>query len=359
MNGRTVYILGAGCSAKYGYPLAADFLGALKKYFQELENRSNCERLKQCVTNTIALLGTYGTPTIDRLARRIEEECQRQKHPLSIIDAAKSMGLDQAALGKIREAKIATVAMFLEAEKQARSTDLSGYQNLLNLIFEGDRDPKVLESTTCRILNFNYDRLFEIAFMNYFSLDSNANYYGKTWLNSGLDFLHKQAYDIALDRFCFLKLHGTAAMLVAEEHGEPRYGLGASIDNAKLLIDDNYFGPPNRKDSTNPRENPEPLIVFPHEKDRAREQKTSFLYDKYIRAIWDDHAPKVVQDAEQIWVVGYSFDPNDRKSVLQLLRKSADCDIVVQNPKAEEICAELNFRYRDFASRFKPLSSPF
>lgn len=299
MNGKTVYILGAGCSANYGYPLAADFLGALKKYFQDLENRSNCDRLKQCVTNTITLLGKYGTPTIDRLARRIEDECQRQKHPLVSIDAAKRMSLDQAAWDKIREAKIATVAMFLEAEKQARSTDLSGYQNFLSIIFEGDRDPKVLESTPCRILNFNYDRLFEMAFTDYFTLDSNANYYGKTWLNSGLDFLHQQAYDIAPDRFCFLKLHGTAAMLVAEQHGEPRYGLGAPIHNANLLIEDNYFWPSNRKDSANPRENPEPLIVFPHEKDRAREQKTSFLYDKYIRAIWDEHAPKVVQDANQ------------------------------------------------------------
>ncbi len=72
-----------------------------------------------CLSKLPTHISALRTPTIDRLARRIEEECQRQKHPLSIIDAAKSTGLDQAAWGKIREAKIATVAMFLEAEKQA------------------------------------------------------------------------------------------------------------------------------------------------------------------------------------------------------------------------------------------------
>jgi hypothetical protein len=101
------------------------------------------------------------------------------------------------------------------------------------------------------------------------------------------------------------------------------------------------------------------LIVFPHEKDRAREGNTKFNFDNYIRTTWDQ-AAKVIEDAEQIWVIGYSFDPTDRKSIFELLRKNkAGCDIVIQNPEAEKICNELKLRYSDLAPRLKPLSDKF
>jgi len=124
-------------------------------------------------------------------------------------------------------------------------------------------------------------------------------------------------------------------------------------------VDDSLFWPKERKASPIPKENPEPLIVFPHEKERARESKTAFRFDNYIRGTWGQ-AAKVIEDAEQIWAIGYSFDPTDRKSILELLWKNkTSCDIVVQNPEAEKICNELKLRYSDLAPRLKPLSGVF
>ena len=219
---------------------------------------------------------------------------------------------------QILDAKIITVALFLEREGNARKTGLHGYRDFLYLIFEGNRNPSVLKATNKRVLSFNYDRLFEIAFADYFEQSSSMHLYGKAWLNSGVDFSSKQAEEVALDRFCFLKLHGTAGILVAERYGQSKYGWNSALNKADILVDDTLFWPSDRQPSPEPRENPEPLIVFPFEKDRARSDGTSFLFDNYIRAIWGHrqqpgYAERLVQEAEQIWVIGYSFDPNDRK----------------------------------------------
>jgi predicted TIM-barrel fold metal-dependent hydrolase len=73
------------------------------------------------------------------------------------------------------------------------------------------------------------------------------------------------------------------------------------------------------------------------------------------------YTENLVQAAKQIWVIGYSFDPNDRKAMIELLRKS-DCEIIIQNRTkegAEAICEELKPRYDDFAPRLKPFGKPF
>ena len=366
MKDKTIYILGAGCSVGYGYPLAREFFAVLKKYSETISQRPNCKRLKQCVTNTITLLEQYQSPTIDRLVLQIIEEIERQRQPLGCIVTRKHNELDELEQNQILDAKRATVALFLEREGKARKTGLQGYRDFLNIIFEGNRNPKVLESTTCRVLNFNYDRLFEIAFADYFKLDSNMDYYGQAWLNSGLSFLHKEAVAINHDRFCFLKLHGTAGIWIAKRYGQSMYGLNAILHNASLLVDDELFWPVNYQPSSLRSENPEPLIVFPFEKDRARTGGTSFLFDNYVRSIWGHrgrpgNAENLVQAAKQIWVIGYSFDPNDRKTMIELLRKS-DREIIIQNRTkegAEAICEELKMRYDDFARRLKPFGKPF
>lgn len=364
MKDKIVYILGAGCSVNYGYPLAKDFRVVLKEYGEVLSQKHNCERLKQCVTDTVNLMEQFQSPTIDRLVLQIVEEKERQKRPLRFIATQKHFDLDALEQRQILAAKTATVALFLEREGKARKTGLQGYRDFLNIIFEGNRNPGVLESTTCRLLSFNYDRLFEIAFAEYFRLDSNMDCYGQAWLNSSLNFLHNQAAAIDHDRFCFLKLHGTAGIWVAEQYGQSIYGLNATLHNANLLVDDALFWSANFKPSSFRRENPEPLIVFPFEKDRGRSGGTSFLFDNYIRTIWGQrgqlgNAETLVQEAEQIWVIGYSFDPNDRKAMIELLLKS-DCEIIIRNKDfADIICEELKLQYRDLAPRLKPFGKPF
>jgi hypothetical protein len=354
VKSKKVYILGAGCSVNYGYPLAKDFLDALKQYQAAVERRTNCERLKQCLANTITLMEEHSAPTIDRLVRWIEDDIARQGfHWTQGSEVAK---FEQKVEDKIRDAKIATVAVFLERETAAWQTELSSYDEFLHIIFNSNRNSDALQSTSDCVLSFNYDRLFEMAFTDYFKLGGNENCYGTKWLNAGLNFSDGKANDFTPDQFGFLKLHGTAAMQVNQRHGETRYGMNA-LRKAEWIIDDNFFWPAGRQTSTIPSENPEPLIVFPHEKDRAREGNTKFNFDNYIRTTWAQ-AAKVIEDAEQIWAIGYSFDPTDRKSIFELLRKS-NCEIVVQNPEAEKICNELKLRYSDLAPRLKPLSDTF
>jgi len=366
MKDKIVYILGAGCSANYGYPLAKDFRVVLKEYGEVLSQKHNCERLKQCVTDTVNLMKRYQSPTIDRLVLQIVEEKEHQKRPLGFIATQKHFDLDALEQRQILAAKIATVALFLEREGKARKTGLQGYRDFLNIIFEGNRNQSVLKSTTSRVLSFNYERLFELAFADFFRLNSNMDCYGQVWLNSGLNFLHGQTTAIDSDQFCFLKLHGTAGIWVAEQYGQSIYGLNPALNNANYHVDDNLFWPANRNPSSFRRENPEPLIVFPFEKDRARSGGTSFLFDNYIRTIWGHrgqpgYAENLIQAAKQIWVIGYSFDPNDRKAMIELLRKS-DCEIIVQNRTkegAEVVCEELKLRYGDFVPRLKPFGKPF
>lgn len=364
MNNNIVYILGAGCSANYGYPLAKDFCATLKGFSTTLDQRPNCERLKRCVTDTISLMEQFQSPTIDRLVLKIVEELKRQRLPLEFFATIELENLER---DQILNAKRATEAVFLELEGNARKSGLQGYRDFFNIIFEGNRNPSALESTTSRVLSFNYDRLFEIAFADYFSLDSSSDCYGRNFMNSGFDFFRRKGAAVAPGRFCFLKLHGTAGMLVAEQYGEARYGWSAALHNSNLTVDDNLFWPAGRKQSFHPKENPEPLIVFPFEKDRARSGGTTFLFDNYIRAIWGEaekpgHAEKLVQEAKQLRVIGYSFDPNDRKAMIELLRKTTDCEIIIRNKDMEaaaSVCAELGLEYPDLTRRLKPFAKPF
>jgi hypothetical protein len=231
---KTVYILGAGCSVNYGYPLAKDFLAGLKGYLDTLSQRPNCERLKQCVTNTVNLMEKYRSPTVDRLVLQIVEEIERQRQPLGFIVTKKHNELDGLESRHILEAKVATTALFLEIEAKARRTGLQGYRDFLNIIFEGNRDQNALKLTNICVLSFNYERLFEIAFVDFFRLDANTDCHSETWLNSSLNFLHRQEASVDLNRFCFLKLHGTAGIWAARQHGKSKYGLYANR-TAKLL----------------------------------------------------------------------------------------------------------------------------
>jgi hypothetical protein len=159
MNDHTIYILGAGCSVNCGYPLAKSFCGALKEYLPTLDQRPNCERLRQCVGKTVSLIERFNSPTVDRLVLRILEELDLQKRALSPCEGTKHEELEQSADCQVLDAKIATVALFLEREDNARRTGLQRYRDFLNIIFDGNRDPDVLRKSTadCEIVVQNPD----------------------------------------------------------------------------------------------------------------------------------------------------------------------------------------------------------
>jgi hypothetical protein len=349
---RSVYIIGAGCSAKH-YPLAKDFREELRKYGDALNTRPNCTQLRERIGKTVELMQKYRSTTVDRLILQIIEDCDNQRHALrtSCVTPERQQ-LDRLETDRILDAKIATAAFFLERECTI-NYGLESYRDLLNVIFGGERGVNALKSTNHAVLSFNYDRLFEIAFGQYFRLDA-WNCYGREFLNTGLDVDRPFTID-NLDRFCFLKLHGTAGTFVANQFGEPRYG------HVKVgcTINDNVFWP-SGKDTA------EPLIVFPYEKERGVDSKTSFVFDAYIRAIWQEkgYAERLIEGAQQIRVIGYSFDVNDRKMMMRLLRQS-NCPIIIQNKTkeaAEHICEKLRLDHpadTDLTHRLKPFGEEF
>ena len=363
MKDKAIYILGAGCSANYGYPIANDFLNDLKKYECVLEERVNCEHLRTIVADTISLLQLYQTPTIDRLVRRMAEEPGRIGSQSMIYDHPDNQTWrDKIAWAdeKVLNAKRVTMAMFIEREEKVRETALCGYRDFLGDLFDGNRDLNALTKTNGRVLGYNYDRLFEIAFADYFNFELGryVNCYDRELLNSGWDCWAQEGEEFASERFCFLKLHGSAAAWVYERHGKPQYKPCCVPREPDRLINDDFLWPPGRELSPNSRENPEPFIVFPHEKENVRSGWHPVCRN-YLKAI-ERQAGVLVENAREIWVVGYSFDRNDRPSLMQLLRRSStDCDINVMNPNAESIRDDLRRHYMDLGPRFKPHSKRF
>jgi len=128
MKDKIIYILGAGCSMSYGYPLAKNFRAALKVYGESLTPKPNCERLRRCITNTVSLMEEHQAPTVDRLVLQIEEELDGRKRPLAMWDAAKHSQLEKSANDQILDAKTVTVALFLDLEINARATRLHGIE---------------------------------------------------------------------------------------------------------------------------------------------------------------------------------------------------------------------------------------
>jgi hypothetical protein len=350
MKTERVYVLGAGCSASYGYPLAKDFLGELRRYGGAVSSRPNAERLRNSVWGTVALMEKHHTPTIDRLTRRLYLERDRGASGSSEAQIRENL---VSYRDQVLDAKIVTVAMFLDREANARTTGLLGYEDFLGAAFEGNRDPAALKTTPARVLSFNYDRLFEMALADYFGLGSSLDLYAEGVRNPGASRLSAE------DGFRFLKLHGTVGMRVTLKPTGPNYDVYTMLENASLVIDDDLFWRPGSKTAVNRGEHGDPLIVFPHEKEIMRERETSHVCATYLDDTWRE-AEKLVQETKQIWVVGYSFDPNDRKSMMDLLRrKTPTCDIIVQNPVAEAICNELRLRYPDLADSIRPLANPF
>jgi hypothetical protein len=202
-------ILGAGCSCQYGYPLARDTRQHLSEFAATLG--SDAVRLAQLVNETVSVfddLRAKGTPveTLDELAWQIHQLRNRSEKG------------DHA----VERAKVAVAALFLSKEAQAIQTGLPAYRSLMRRIFPstmGTDCKRALQRTPYRILTFNYDRLFELAFRQYFDVDHTESFYGPTRLNSGLRVADLESVEIDLNRFSFLKLHGSVGLYSLDWHG--------------------------------------------------------------------------------------------------------------------------------------------
>ena len=356
MSATTVYILGAGCSVKYGYPLAANFVPAFESFSRSLGG--DAQKLKQAVDETVMLMREANVQTVDELVFRIHNRA---------LDAPEHQSTQAygVRIRRILRAKIATAALFLALEQRAKAETLDSYQHLIRKIFPGSGDwQQRFRETRCHLLTFNYDRLFEMALLRIFGIDADTQLlYGEDILNSGLHHCMGDSMGFRDDRFCFLKLHGAVGMRIHEEHGQPRYypyADGAKPGEKIELNDERFFAK-----SANPLpqdRDPEPLIVFPFEKDFVRSGSPNQLaFREYIAAIWKQ-AERVVESATEIWFIGYSFAMMDRTAVINLLAHAKKCRrLVIQNQpgQAERICRMLSVEHPEIAISLVPYGSEF
>jgi hypothetical protein len=367
---KTVYILGAGCSAGQqpagaGFPLACEFVSALDKFGQERLLGNGCQELKALVVDTVKLLRQEKVQTLDALVARLGAEARDTSNRLTNQERRQR---DVQVLNS----KIATAALFLDLETKAKEAGLPRYDNFLSELFGNSVNwAEASRKAHCNVLTFNYDRLFEMAFLSRFRSDAGQYpLYGKSILNSGLDFEQGTSIDFDASRFLFLKLHGSAGIRARNENSRncpdpciyPCYD-GLPGGDGKPINDERFFA---HRHNPDPYErDPEPLIVFPHEKPFvAQGRQTHLPFGKYIQSVWRE-AHRLVAEATTIRAIGYGFAPMDRDDVLGLLRSARNCNsLVVQNRPgvAEEICQRLKLTWlvpEGLNLNVEPFSQPF
>ena len=272
-----VFIFGAGCSADCGYPLGKGLAAQLEEFHSEILGRFPI--IERCVRDTINLAnGLPQFDTLDQLAKHAEETFSSWRQRKGGIVWDKDSQERQNLCDKqIMDAKIAVSAMFLAREERAKSKGLPIYERFIASIFGGEPWEEGVKAANCHVLTFNYDRLFEIAFLEYFkSFDPNrSSLYGRCVLNAGFN----QGANGGLDKiepvagqFSFLKLHGSAGWWVwksLEERERRRYWPAVptgptNMHDIEALLQRN--GVYSNDTLCRLRALPwEPLITFPHE----------------------------------------------------------------------------------------------
>jgi hypothetical protein len=332
---KTVFILGAGCSANSGYPLGIGLTSQLNSFFSQIPDE--CRLVKRSVSNTTRIMDEMpGIETLDELSKKIEDNLKNH------------IGNEQQADEQILDAKIAISAMFVYREEKAKETGLPGYRNLIGKVFGGGQGEKAVAESDCHVLTFNYDRLFEIAFMGYFKtyLPQQFHLYAPDVLNSGFSDYYTGGYreiKITGGRFCFLKLHGSADWWVRRGAGNRgrdelrRYQPAIPMDRDYLQEIEKLLEPTNKNYPH------EPLIAFPHERQRANSSNVDFLGDPYLRKI-EAHARTVLATANVVKIIGYSFAPIDCQQVISSFLNfiPSSARIVVQNKDIETVHSRLN-----------------
>jgi len=322
-----VFILGAGCSAGYGYPLGLSVLEELRS-FLATKILSGCPVIQAAVSESVDLAARFPhADTLDKVVNLSEEHFNnfRRREGGCTVTVAHNE-LRTLTDKQILDAKIATTALFLDKEREARKKTLTSYKEcLLPSIFgRGTRWQSAVNDSDCTVLTFNYDRLFEIAFLDYFKeFDARQfSVYGKSVLNSGFDFgLCRAGEDtkIVPDGFCFLKLHGSAGWWAKQCSGNLKRDECRcySLESAQCAIDilqlERWLAQNKQFYKW------EPLIAFPHEKQRFTSRNPGdFVQGPYIDKVWK-HAAAVLGEVSEVTVIGYSFPEIDRAHMIENL----------------------------------------
>lgn len=319
MNCQKVFILGAGCSVCGQYPLASK----VKERLVLLESRlaqDGIEHLRSCVQQTVDLLEDHGASTLDELAAKLPEPNSKNTR------------------SQVEHAKLAMSLLFLDSENKAVVEALPAYSVLFNEMFSAGFSSNLkdrLESSNCRILTFNYDRLFEKCLHQWVSSQSTANLPIPSaeeinQIIGGVKF--DGSKPCIQDSWLLLKLHGSVAQFnrTTVDHGNlfyypKEFGLSESAP----ALRDNCFE--NWADTEGLRS----TMFFPSDKDMDEEslaeRSNSAPFAFYQKFIWGK-AKDFCSQASEIHIIGYSMQDVDWFSFKRLLSETKpSCKIVVRN----------------------------
>jgi hypothetical protein len=355
-----VYILGAGCSRECGYPLASEVATTLRDFARECLTSADSARIKQAVEQTVALMSD-SVDTVDELVRRIDQGHYDESPGFVMGDAL--LERQRVRHERIENAVIAISALFVHLEGRVAKRGLRRYQEFLNELFPDSSShwPPTQHADSRHVITFNYDRIFEAAFRERFNFDTQQfGLYGGLGLNSGLDVVYNREVKFSEDRFSFLKLHGSVGMWAVDDLNDVCHQYALPRINQPQEIKDEMFYQKNGADDKKPRRTVFPLLFFPHQRHFVLAQDNAYHFKAYARAVWT-RAEKVISNASQIRVIGYSFSGIDRKPFLDVLRKANRCDrIVIQSPNnAEELCARLGSSNADLRPILEAASFAF
>jgi hypothetical protein len=326
----------------------------LKEFAKRVE--TSAPKLHKMIQNTLDLyerLPEQGchAQTIDDVAWLVHQ---------GKIPAKQGTFQDEHGYRLVEEAKAVVSALFLAKECEPVAKTLTGYRNFLRRIFpKTTRSNRALAESPWRVLTFNYDRLFELAFRQHFDVDMSQTFYGSTVLNSGLFLVVPEQVEVDTSRFSLLKLHGSVGFYGMDRHGRcQHHHLIPDPVKAIPITDEEFiFGDGHGIYSNRPKPS---LIVFPHEKDHLKEYPSNTLpFRFYIPEIWRA-AREFVATADEVWIIGYSVPEADWSPLESLLQSAhGTCQIIVQNPAAETIAARLRVRLPAFAGRIAACTTTF
>jgi hypothetical protein len=350
-----VAILGAGCSCAYGYPLANQLRNHLAQFSKTIE--SSAPKLHKLACNTLELfdqLAAMGCPadTLDDLAWHIDQ---------GKIPAKPGTFQDEHGYRLVEDAKAVVSAMFLSKENDSAAKTLTGYRNLLRKMFLDSMNcDRALRQSPWRVLTFNYDRLFEMAFRQHFKVDPTLPFYGQSVLNSGLYPLARENVEIDTSRFSLLKLHGSAGFSSLDEYGKcNHYHTIPDLRQPVPIVDETFFFGDINHALYSGRIRPS-LIVFPHEKGHLKRYPGNKLpWRAYIPQVWNA-AHEFVSQAEEIHIIGYSIAQQDWQAFGDLLRTAERCSlIIVKDPKPPKVCQNLNELLPNFKGEIRSVDTAF
>ena len=306
-----VYIIGAGCSVEAGYPLAGDMRDQLEEFGTSIITDSPV--VSEWCISTARIMREFNTQTLDELTEGLINRTIIRPEFQGVTAHT------QFVFPTIRKAKAAITAYFFSLEPKAEIKGLEPYKQFVDEILPMTDGGGVLEKSNKRVISFNYDRLFEMAFAKRFLRANDQDtiaLHGPNYLNSGFT-LDNGRMHINPERFAFINMHGSVGHIARPFLGVNQ---GTQVEFCPYPLNINPLGKPwdqivgitSQSQEVRPIDS---LIHFPIEKSTFLEQiigQEISSYDRraYISDIWNV-AETIMPLASKVYLVGFSGKGKD------------------------------------------------